>query len=629
MCGINGIIFKRNEPDISKILGMNKLLNHRGPDALGYKKFEKLLLGHTRLSILDLSTKGHQPMTVDGRYWIIYNGEIYNFEELKSDLLNKNYKFFSNSDTEVVLNSYREWGVKCFEKFNGEWALAIYDNQNNELLICRDGIGYKPCYIYEDENYISFSSELKTFYCLNEKIEFDPDNIGIASSTLYGTSKTIFKNINHLPQGRYYLINTNTFKQRIERWDYPLKKIPKIHVNYRQNVDEYFDLMYQAVKIRLNNDVKTGTSLSGGLDSSSVFALLNLINEREGSLKNDLDLNPIILDYPEMKTKYEAIELVNNLKRKYSLLDFNENNLFDVKELVTSFEIIEEFQMQRNLYKFQSDKGIKVSIDGHGADEFLGYPNWIPELSVDLFNNLVNFYKTILKFGNTHNINRFKSLFGLGDLVPKNIDFVSVPQTENIYKDYIKSNEFHASNQIINDDLDELSNFTYQMNFTYLMSYCGWFQFFLNKWDKASMINSVEIRMPFLDNNVRLFSLALSSNDKFNNEFTKSILRDAFTSYLPDNLKNQKFKQGLTAKKFIPNKKEINIIHDIINQKDFKEFGLWDYKNIQLDFSKNINSSKIWNICKYYLMITGFKEKYENLDKDNLYKESYNYLKSN
>ena len=120
-------------------------------------------MGHTRLSILDLSSNGHQPMTVDGRYWIIYNGEIYNFGELKKILISKNYKFISNTDTEVVLNSFKEWGVDCFEKFNGEWALAIYDNEKDELLICRDGIGYKPCYIYEDENYISFSSELKLF----------------------------------------------------------------------------------------------------------------------------------------------------------------------------------------------------------------------------------------------------------------------------------------------------------------------------------------------------------------------------------------------------------------------------------------------------------------------------------
>ena len=424
------------------------------------------------------------------------------------------------------------------------------------------------------------------------------------------------------------MLNTNTLKSKIARWDYPLKKIPKINVSYNKNVSEYFDLMYEAVKIRLNNDVKTGTSLSGGLDSSTIFALLNLINKNEAYLIKDIDLNPVILDYPEMKTKDEAVELVNNLKRKYSLLNFNEKKLLEVKELVTSLEIIEEFQMQPSLYKFQSDKGIKVSIDGHGADEFLGYPNWIPELSVDLFNNLINLYKTILKFGNTHNINRFKSLFGLGDIVPKNINFVSVPQTENVYNNYIESNEFDSSNQIINDDLEELSNFTYQMSFTYLMSYCGWFQFFLNKWDKASMINSVEIRMPFVDNNVRLFSMALSSNDKFKNDFTKSILRDAFASYLPQNLKNQKFKQGLTPKKFDPNKKEINFIKDIINQKNFKEFGLWDSKKINSDFSNNINRSKIWNICKYYLMITGFKERYEYLDKNNLEEEKFNYLKS-
>ena len=151
MCGINGIIFKNSKIDENKILSMNELLSHRGPDQSGYIKHKNFLLGHTRLSILDTSSKGFQPMTNDGKYWIAYNGEIYNYRDLKRELVEKNHKFFSETDTEVVLNAFKEWGDDCFRRFNGEWAVAILNKVEETLILCRDGIGYKPCYLYEDK----------------------------------------------------------------------------------------------------------------------------------------------------------------------------------------------------------------------------------------------------------------------------------------------------------------------------------------------------------------------------------------------------------------------------------------------------------------------------------------------
>ena len=129
MCGINGIVFGNTNPEISEIVQMNKAIKHRGPDDEGVLKFQNTILGHVRLSIQDLSDKGKQPMSNDGRYWIIYNGEIYNFKEIKKELQSLGHKFFSKTDTEVILNSYKEWGVKSFDKFNGMWAFAILDKK--------------------------------------------------------------------------------------------------------------------------------------------------------------------------------------------------------------------------------------------------------------------------------------------------------------------------------------------------------------------------------------------------------------------------------------------------------------------------------------------------------------------
>ncbi len=613
MCGINGIIFKKQKTDISKILSMNLLLTHRGPDDTGFFEHKSLLLGHTRLSILDLSKKGAQPMSVDGRYWIVYNGEIYNYKIIKEALIKKNYRFFSNTDTEVILNAFKEWGFDCFEKFNGEWSLCIFDKIEEKIIISRDGIGYKPCYLYEDKNYFSFSSELKSFYVLNDGIEYDASNLGIDNITLYNCNKTVFKNITQLPQGRLIEVNIKDCNKKIIRWDFPLKKLPKISSGFKENTNDYYELLYNATLLRTNSDVKTGTSLSGGLDSSSIFALLNIIEKKEKFDKDNLDLNPVIMNYEDMKTLDDAKNLAKNFNREFDLLNFSYADLDKTQKLITSLEIIEEYYMQYYLYKHQSDKGIKVSLDGHGADEFLGYPNWIPELSVDIFNNLINSYKTIIQFGSTNNINRFKKLFGLGDKIPNSINFRTTPQIENIYDEHIIYKKFEANNQIINDDIDDLNNFSYELSFTYLMSYCGWFQYFLNKWDRASMSNSVEVRMPFLDNDLRLFSLALNGNNKFKDGLTKSILRESFKKYFTNSMLKQNFKQGLKSQTIQINDKTNKFIKEIINQKDFREMGIFKYKNIENDFKNNKNLFKIWNLCKYYLMIDGFKKEFKSI----------------
>ncbi len=628
MCGINGIIFKTSKNDVSKILKMNALLNHRGPDDSGFINHKNLLLGHTRLSIIDISNLGSQPMSVDGRYWIIYNGEIYNYKTLREELIHKKYKFYSNSDTEVVLNAYKEWGVDSFQKFNGEWSFAILDKKNNEVVICRDGIGYKPCYIFDNNNFFAFSSEIKAFYTLENEIDFDKNNLGINFTTLNNCSKTIFKNVNQLTQGRYIKINLNNLEKKISRWDYPLKKLPKMNAGFRENVNDYFNLLYESTKLRLNSDVKTGTSLSGGLDSSAIFTLMNLIQKKENLTEKDLDLNPIIMNYEEMKTKEDAVQISKKFKRDYQIVDFKKVTADKTMDLVSSLEVVEEYFMQFELYKKQKEKGIKVSIDGHGADEFLGYPNWVPELSVDIYNSIATNFKIINKFGKTQNINKFKRLFGLGEQEITPISFKSVPDFNYGFKSYLHTGNFDGGYQIINDDLEDLKNFPYELCFTYLMSYCGWFQFFLNKWDRASMSNSVEVRMPFLDNDVRLFGLALSGSNKLKNGFTKSILREAFKEYFPKSMYTQQFKQGLTIQNVDYDENIINLISEIINEDEFKTNNVFNFKNINDDFINKKNLDKIWLLCKYFLMIKGFKNKYDSINIDLKAKEKINLLNS-
>lgn len=617
MCGINGIIFKKTKVDIEKISQMNNMLQHRGPDLNGNMSYKNILLGHTRLSILDTSTKGSQPMSNDDRFWIVYNGEVYNYLELREELIKKNYKFYTNTDTEVILCAFQEWGIKCFEKFNGEWALAILDKQEDKLIITRDGLGFKPCYIYEDSNYFSFSSEIKPFYCLNKNLEFNFENFGVSGETLSYNSKTIFKNITQLVQGRILEIKLNSNEKKLIRWDYPLSNLPKTSASYKENTENYFHLLKEATKIRLRSDVEIGTSLSGGLDSSAIFSILNLL-DKDSQNSHKLNLNPIIMNYDGMKSKNDALELVNLYNKEALIVEDKPEDIENTKKIISKLEVVEEFFMQYNLYKNQKDRGIKVSIDGHGSDEFLGYPQYFPEYSVDIFNNMINNYNAVNTYGGQKSISRFKNLFGLKGGVPNKINFTTNPDTNNYFSEYIENKNFKNDSLIVNEDLDDLEEFSYSLSFTYLISYCGWFQFFLNKWDRASMSNSIEIRMPFLDNNVRLFSLALNTEHKIKNQKSKSILRDGLKNYIPKSILEQKFKQGLSQHKFnLENNKYNSFIKETISEKNFKENLSWDSKKIIKDFESSKNNSVVWRICKHHLMLEGFKD-YYNSSKTNL-----------
>jgi len=611
MCGINGIIFKNNKLEFEKISQMNSMLEHRGPDLSGTMSHKNLLIGHTRLSILDTSSKGAQPMSNDGRHWIIYNGEIYNYIELRDELIKKNHKFYTNTDTEVILCAYKEWGIKCFEKFNGEWALAILDKKQDELIISRDGIGFKPCYLFEDANYFSFSSEIKPFYCLQKKLEFDSSNLGVSLQTLSYGSKTVFENITQLTQGRILKISLRTGEKKLIRWDYPLSKLPNTSPSYKKNSENYFELLKEATRLRLRSDVQIGTSLSGGLDSSVIFSLLNILNE-EKEHKNKLNLNPIIMNYENMKSKNEAIELTKLYKKDPLIVEDKEEDIEETKKIISKLEITEEFFMQYNLYLNQKQRGIKVSIDGHGADEFLGYPQYFPEYSVDIFNNMIGNHNATTKYGNDRSVVRLKKLFGITGKMPEKIKFQSITDNNNYFSSYVENKKYDSDFLIINEDLEELKDYSYALAFTYLISYCGWFQFFLNKWDRASMSNSVEVRMPFLDNNVRLFSLALNTDHKIRGSKSKSILRDSFKNYIPKSITEQPYKQGLSQHKFdLKNKKYKKFINEIIHQNSFITHNSWDAKKIISDFDSDLNLNIIWRICKHHLMLDGFKDAYD------------------
>ena len=617
MCGISGIIYKKNSPDKNDIIRMNGMVSHRGPDQVGYLEYKNILLGHTRLSVIDISDNGRQPLSTDGRYWIIFNGEVYNFLEIKKQLLEKKYKFFSKTDTEVIINSYIEWGDKCFEKFNGDWVIAILDKENDSIIIARDGIGCKPCYIYEDANLIAFSSEIKGLVGVKQKLELDDINFGIVPATLFSCSKTVFKNVLQLPPGRILKIDINKFSKNLVRWWNPLENLPSINPNYEVNQGEYYELLYNATKLRLNADLKIGTSLSGGLDSSVIFTILNLIQNNEDLLnEKKIDLNPVIMNYEECQTSKEAVEIAQMFKRDFKVLHFKSQNIDEIMMLCAKLEVVEEYFMQPMLYENQKKLGIHVSIDGHGADEFLGLPSFLPHLSLNLHNQVVDLRLASDDYGNENVknlINEFIGDFGKSKSQAK-YNFIKHLDLNNSLQRYTKAEKFIPNNLLILEDKEILENFDLATQYIYSNTYCGWMQYFLSKWDRASMSSAVEVRSPFLDKNLSQYSLALPLNKKIKNGKTKSILRDSMESFLPSSINSQKFKQGLPRQKInFNNESNLKYLEEVINEKDFVNSQNWEFKLINKDFQKKENLNLIWHLAKHYLMLKGFDHIYEKV----------------
>ena len=366
MCGINGIVYGNTNPEISEIFQMNKAIKHRGPDDEGVLKFQNTILGHVRLSIQDLSDKGKQPMSNDERYWIIYNGEIYNFKEIKKELQSLGHKFFSKTDTEVILNSYKEWGVKSFDKFNGMWAFAILDKKKSELILSRDRYGVKPCYYYFNKKKFIFSSEIKGIYSSNSDINFDQNKIIYSEKYLEGVSSTNFENVYTVPPGSYFKIDIQKLTISKLRWWYGLKNIPEININFRQSKEKLKDLLFEATNLRLVSDVKISNSLSGGIDSAIIFSILNKLDHNE-----KVDLNPFIYQGDNI-TFDQAIDLTKFYNRQSKIINKVETNFINLSDSLSSIEIPQTYFNQLEIYKKQKANNFKISIDGHGADECLG-----------------------------------------------------------------------------------------------------------------------------------------------------------------------------------------------------------------------------------------------------------------
>ena len=387
MCGIAGVLNLKEPGSISSDLieKMISTLYHRGPDESGIYLDDWIGLGHTRLSIIDLSS-GTQPIhNEDETLWIVYNGEVFNYPELKQDLLNKGHRFYTTTDTEVILHLYEEEGPTCLDLLNGQFAIAIWDLRKKELFLARDRVGIRPLYYTIQGDSVIFASEIKAIF-MEEKIprEIDPiaiDQIFTFWSTL--PNRTIFKGINELSPGHFLKASQDNVTIK-KYWDIPFRP-PEEQLNWTRDdvCQEIKELLKDAVRIRLRADVPVGCYLSGGLDSSGVTALV---------LRNfNSEVRTFGICFEE-----EIFDESDHQRLMVSFLNANHRALLATNEKIgASFPDVIwhcEKPMLRTapvplflLSQLVNQNGIKVVITGEGADEVFGGYNIFREAKVRRF----------------------------------------------------------------------------------------------------------------------------------------------------------------------------------------------------------------------------------------------------
>jgi len=546
MCGITGIINKDNRK-ISKeeIKNINDLIKHRGPDDEGYYFGNNFAFGHRRLSILDLSSDGHQPMSYIDKYTITYNGEIYNYLEIKEELLKEGYIFYSDTDTEVILASYDRWGEKCVNKFNGMWAFSIYDKSQDILFCSRDRFGIKPFYYTEIDNKFIFGSEIKQLLEFYDE-RYANTNI-LLDYLLYGleehTNETFFKNIFKLEQSHNLVYDLKSHRFNIYRY-YDLKFDKKLDdLSENESVEILKNSLEKSILLRLRSDVKVGTCLSGGLDSSSITAIASKeYFEQTGEKLVAIHAKSIEKKTDESHYAREVAEYcnINMIEVEPQLEDIT--NV--IKEVIYTQE--EPFGgpsifMQYFVMKKARENGCIVMLDGQGGDETLfGYENYYAVY----FSMLLKNFKLIKFWSELYQLETFK--VSKKQIIKSTIS-VLLGNKMRYIKRLLGKNKLNLKVEYDIKRLKSLyifNNFKLfqkreltKRNLPHLLRYE----------DKNSMKHSIETRLPFIDYMFVEQAISLDDNLKFKNGYLKYLLRKIVENILPKNIVFRKNKFGFEA----------------------------------------------------------------------------------
>lgn len=607
MCGLAGYIGTKNISD--KLINQSlDLLQNRGPDFNGVKRYrvnsrnsKNVLFLHTRLSIIDLEDRSNQPFE-DSNFSIIFNGEIYNYLEIRNDLVLKGFNFKTNSDTEVLLKSYIYYGIDLFKKLEGMWSFAIWDKRNSKLILSRDRFGEKPLFYSIHDDGVYFSSDVRVIRCLSEK-NYDHNISRLIKGVVCGykslyknSSETFYKKIFQIPQSCYAEIKNN-LEFKINRYWYIKKK----NISFKNDfelVEGARDLLFNSIKIRLRADVPLAFCLSGGIDSGALvsvaakkfnikvntFSILDSMDIRYNEKKNiDTVVRDISSNHHEINIK-DIRNNSNNIERIKKLINYKSGPIPTITYFLHSF-------LSENISK----NNFKVAISGTAADEvYSGYYDHHLQYLYD---------------------NRNKKKF---NLYKKNFQKLVKPLIRNAYLKkfdlYINNSSFRKHIYDGSEEFAKLLKNDVKIDLTFfekkftsqLLKNRSLNELFyettpviLNEDDTNSMYYSIENRSPYLDSNLFNFLYSIPTEKLIQNGYAKFILRESVKNYLHESVRMDRVKKGFNASvTSIFNFSDKKFIDELLDEKSliFNIFDIKKIKNILLkDISLNHYSKFIFS----------------------------------
>lgn len=556
MCGIAGYITKKKYLNFSfnqASINLKKLMKNRGPNQQGSFQFNtnqsNINLFSSRLSIIDLDKRSNQPFKTQNLI-LIFNGEIYNYLEIKKFLIEKKFKFKTKSDTEVLLKSYEYWGEKCVNHFDGMWAFCIFDKKKNKIFTSRDNFGEKPFFYYYDGNNLIFGSEIKFINeILNKNVQKSLnenkiyDYLAKGYKSLHKDTNTFYKNIKELEQGSNLTLNLNSFKL-INKKYLNIKELTsqKTSEDPVENYEKIKDLLTESMKLRLRSDVPLAFCLSGGIDSGSLVSLCY----------KKFNLRPKCYSIIDSDKRYNELNKINILKKDLNCdVEFiklkkekNEDFLGDLEKLIDYHNApisTISYYIHSKISKRVSESNYKVIFSGTGADEiFTGYYDhfllFLSSLNQkDTFKNETiswkKYIKPLVRNRYLRDPKNFEKNPKFRDHIYFDKDFIS----NFIYK--IKSHQFneekYSKNILKNRMINELFHESVPV--------------ILKEDDLNSMYNSIENRSPFLSKKLVKYALSIPVNQYINNSYTKFPLRHAMKGILHDDIRLERKKVGFNS----------------------------------------------------------------------------------
>jgi len=604
MCGICGVIDFQGKSAGKYIEAMNKAQRHRGPDDEGFLLGERLsgkyvsaigddtvpeihlnhiesfqdqpydlAFGLRRLAILDLTVAGHGPMVSHkGKLCITYNGEIYNYIELRNELILKGHVFQTETDTEVILAAYQEWGIECLSRFNGMWAFGIWDIARKKIFFARDRFGVKPFNYFWDGNLFAFASEIKALLT-HPAIKAIPNDVAVYDFLIHGSlnqgDATFFEGIKTLPASHYLMLDLETHQLTCQRWwDVPINRSLEDGLEKEgEYLEEFIDLLTDAVRLRLRSDVPVGSCLSGGIDSSTLVSVTNQLFDKEHVLPSELIGKQQKTFSARFKLQQidegafiESVVQKTGVDAHYVFPKGREGLWREIREVhkhqeqpVSSTSIYAQWCVMR----LAKQKGVTVLLDGQGADELLGgYANYLgPYLAQILLQaGPLQMWRNVRKSSYASRVSiPFLLGMSLFHLLPEAVRTVSLRLANTRFRTNPTLSERMLSRSLLQQYTGRnLSNGKYRsfVNLSdqlYDSLYKSSLPALLHYEDRNSMAFSVEARLPYLDYRLVNFAFSLPANYRIREGWSKWILRKGTSGLVPDEIRWRRGKLGFAT----------------------------------------------------------------------------------